>query len=91
MARLGVHKPKRLSERYEGLAGDLDERRTRYLLRRHLGIDPEDVPALPWWKRRLYVEGLVWEFSNEEPDETVDGGDPDALQGLGFTVNTTGA
>ncbi len=86
MARLGVHRPKRLTERYEALTGDLNERRTRYLLRRHLGVEPEDVPQLPWWKRKLYVEGLLWEFANQEEDEVVDA-TPENLEGLGFTVN----
>lgn len=91
MARLGVHRPKRLTERYEGLAGDLNERRTRYLLRRHLGIEPEDAPFLPWWKRKLYVEGLLWEFAeqDEEGYEEVDGS-LDSLGGMGFTVNSVG-
>lgn len=90
MARWGVHRPKRLSERYELLAGELDERRTRYLLRRHLGIEPEDVPALPWWKRRFYVEGLLWEFANEQENEQVDG-TLDNLEGQGFAVGSIGA
>lgn len=87
MALFGVHKPKRLSERYEGLAGDLNEQRTRYLLRRHLGIDPEDAANLPWWKRKLYVEGLLWEFASSETNETNDGS-LDALEEQGFTVNS---
>lgn len=86
MARWGVHRPKRLGERYESLAGDLEERRTRYLFKRHLGVEPEDVPTLPWWKKRLYIEGLRWEFTDEEDVETLDGS-LDSLQGQGFTTN----
>lgn len=89
MARLGVRRPKRLGERYESLAGDLEERRTRYLFRRHLGVEPETVPSLPWWKRKLYVEGILWEFANDGEEETeyIDD-DTDSLGAEGFTVNT---
>lgn len=87
MACLGVHRPKRLSERYESLAGDLEERRTRYLLRRHLGVEPEDAPNLPWWKRKLYVEGLLWEFAEQDESEEVDGS-LDSLGDLGFSVDS---
>ena len=87
MARVGVHRPKRLSERYEELAGDSNERRTLYLLRRHLGVDPEDARNLPWWKRRLYVEGLLWEFADKDSTEYDDGA-PSGLAEQGFTVNT---
>lgn len=89
MARWGVHRPKRLGERYESLAGDLDERRTRYLFKRHLGVEPEDAPLLPWWKRRLYIEGLLWEFTEQEEDEIIDS-DLGSLGGLGLTVNEVG-
>lgn len=88
MARLGVHRPKRVGERYESLAGDLNERRTRYLFRRHLGVEPEDVPNLPWWKRKLYIEGLLWEFSDNKEDTEYIDSTPENLQGEGFSVNT---
>lgn len=86
MAVLGVPRPKRLEGRYEALAGDYNERRFRYLLRRHLGVEPEDVPALPWWKRRLYVEGLTWEFGDGEQTEYVDNS-LDGLGSLGLSVS----
>lgn len=60
------------------------------MLRRHLGVEPEDVPKLPWWKRRLYVEGLLWEFAEQEEDEVLDG-TVDNLAEQGFTVTTHGA
>jgi hypothetical protein len=87
VARLGVYRPKKLSARYESIAGDLNERRTRYLFKRHLGIEPEDAGALPWWKRKLYVEGLLWEFADQDAPEVNDGS-LDDLQGQGFTVNS---
>ncbi len=89
MARFGVHRPKRLNERYESLTGDIEERRTRYLLRRHLGVEPEDASGMPWWKRKLYVEGLLWEFANkdDEPNEYVDA-TPENLVDQGFTFNS---
>jgi hypothetical protein len=58
--------PKSLDERYEALAGDEDERVTRYLFRRHLGVGATEYDAMPWWERRLYIEGLVREFPSEE-------------------------
>lgn len=87
MAGRRTARPKSL-ERYEALAGDRDERRTRYLLRRHLGVEPEDVPRLPWWKRRLYVEGLVWEFTEQEEERELVEATPENLGALGISVRT---
>lgn len=87
MALCGVPRPKRIEPRYEALAGDLNERRTRYLLKRHLGVEPEDAAKLPWWKRKLYVEGLLWEFADQDETEQLDGSQ-ESLAGQGFTVNS---
>ena len=87
MARFGVRRPKRLGERYESLAGGKDERRMCYMLRRHMGIEPEEVNRLPWWKLKLYVEGIMWEFGEQEPDEYVES-TPENLAEQGFTVNS---
>lgn len=87
MACLGVHRPKRVSERYESLAGDLEARRVKYLFRRHLGVEPEDTPKLPWWKYRLYLDGIAWEFFENQEQQTGDGS-LDDLAEQGFTVNT---
>lgn len=43
------------------LAGDEDERLTLYAFRKHLGYDADEVIAMPWWKRRMYVEGMNFE------------------------------
>lgn len=85
MARLGVRRPKRLTERYDSLAGDLNERRTLYLFRRRLGITPEEARRLPWWEWKMYVDGLLWEFADTEETEYVDG-TADNLRDQGFTV-----
>jgi hypothetical protein len=37
-----------------------------YVFRRHLGYDADEVIAMSWWKRRLYMEGLIREFEDEE-------------------------
>lgn len=29
-----------------------------YLARRYLGLSPAEYDALPWWERRLYLEGF---------------------------------
>ncbi len=47
------------------------------------------MPRLPWWKRRLYVEGLLWEFSNQEEPDYVDA-TPDGLASMGFSVGSVG-
>lgn len=44
------------------------------------------MPKLPWWKRQLYVEGLLWEFTDADDTEYLDGSFED-LQGQGFSVN----
>ena len=87
MARWGVHRPKRLGERYESLAGDLEERRWDYLFKRHLGINPSDRRELLWWEHKIYVDGLLWEFSDQDPDEVVEG-TTENLQDLGFSAQS---
>lgn len=43
------------------------------MARRHLGFEVDEWRAMPWWKTRLYTEGLVEEFTPRDPDvETVD-------------------
>ena len=56
-------------------------------MRRHLGVEPEDAPKLPWWKRKMYVEGLLWEFADQDETEQLDGS-PESLASQGFTVGT---
>ncbi len=79
----GVHRPKRIGERYEALAGDLAQRRTWYLFKRRLGMSIAEARALPWWEFKVYLDGLLWEFSPESEDEFVPD-DGESLTGMGF-------
>lgn len=38
------------------------------MARRHLGFEVDEWRAMPEWKTRLYTEGLVAEFSPQDPD-----------------------
>lgn len=51
--------PGSLEARYQRLAGDEDRRRELYAARVHLRFSVDEWLALPWWQRRLYVEGMV--------------------------------
>lgn len=62
--------PKSLEERYDALVGDEEERTTLFLLWRKGGLRAVEVVEMPWWERRLYVEGLIAETEREN-----DGGD----------------
>lgn len=91
MARRAAHEPSVADARYVALEGDRLTRRLHYLARRHLGYDPDAFDALPWHRRRMYVDGLVWEFvrPEDQPDDDVtDATDPDDddLSSLGVTV-----
>lgn len=57
--------PGSLRARYEALAGGPEERRELFIVRAELGFDVDAWRALPWWQRRVYVEGL-----NERAQET---------------------
>ncbi len=57
-----------------------------YIFRRRLGMSVEETRALPWWQRRLYLEGLDMEFGDDDT-ERVDG-DLASLSGMGFTTGT---
>lgn len=65
-----------------------------YLAKRHLGMDPEEFEALPWHRRRLYENGLTWEFVKRQegeptPDEIPgeeDDTEDDDVSSLGVTV-----
>lgn len=54
----GAPQPGRLKARYEDLAGDLAHRQELYIVRYHLGFGADEWHALPWWQRRVYLEGL---------------------------------
>ncbi len=38
------------------------------MARRHLNFEVDEWQAMPWWKTRLYTEGLISEFSPQEED-----------------------
>jgi len=90
MAARGARRrgPKRLEDRYEALAGDEQDRRILYVFRRRFQMGFDEVRSLPWWYRRVLMEGLAIEFAdpNAEPDEFVDATSPDGLAALGVTV-----
>jgi hypothetical protein len=54
----GKPDPKSLEDRYEEVAGDADERRTLYAVRKFLGFSIREWREMTWWERRLYIEEL---------------------------------
>lgn len=50
--------PGSLEARYHQLAGPPERRQELYLARTRLGYSIDDWLALPWWQRRVYIEGL---------------------------------
>ena len=63
--------PGRLEARYERLAGAEAKRRELYIVRRRLRFTVDEWQALPWWQKRLYIEGLEWEAEqNRAPTES---------------------
>lgn len=69
MAPRGVVKPGSLKRRYSELEDS--DKYTYYAFRRHLGYSPAEVDAMPWWERRMFIEVLNEEFTEEEPKENV--------------------
>jgi hypothetical protein len=61
--------PGRLEARYERLAGTEAQRTTLYVVRRRLNFTIDEWRALPWWQRRVYIEGL-----QDEADQLKGGG-----------------
>lgn len=45
--------------RFERLAGPVSQRRTRYLMRRWLGLGVAEAEALPWWEYAMLTEQLL--------------------------------
>jgi hypothetical protein len=56
-----------------------------------MGVD--EVRSLPWWQKRVYLEGLAVEYGDDEADEVIDASTPEGLAaaGLGFSVGTVSA
>jgi hypothetical protein len=65
-------------------------RNTHYLARRYLGYSPREFDALPWHERRMFIEGLRFEFEGEDadPDEVVDSTPAALTSSFGVTVKT---
>lgn len=57
-----------LEARYERLAGGPDQRATLYVVRRRLRYGIDEWKALPWWQKRVYIEGLQNEADANRPD-----------------------
>lgn len=71
-----------LEARYRRLAGDEDRRRELYFARVHLNFTIDEWLALPWWQRRVYLEG-----ANEEAEQR----NAAASGGPGGSGGTSGA
>ncbi len=56
--------PGSLAARYDQLAGPHNRRIELYWARKHLGFSIDEWLALPWWQRRVYIEGM-----EDEADE----------------------
>lgn len=62
-----------MGRRFEEATGGLTQRRVDYLIRRHLGFSRSEWRELSWIDQRVYLEGLRWEFyEDEEEPETED-------------------
>ena len=86
MAHPGAHRPKSVEDRYEALTAGFDPI-VWYLFRRRLGLSMADVRALPWHELRVLVEGILWEFAEDEGDAPA-AGTSDDLAALGLTQGT---
>ena len=93
--------PYALTGRYESLAGPVETRRVRYLMRRWLGLSVQQAQDLPWWEHQLLHEQLLedkpWityvvavEMPEDDSVGTAVGGDAESLRGLGFTAREAG-
>lgn len=70
-----------LEARYERLAGGPDQRATLYVVRRQLKIGIDEWKALPWWQKRVYIEGLQNE-ADQVAGRGSGGGVPDAADAI---------
>lgn len=75
--------PGSLNARYEQLAGDEDKRLELYIARTHLRFTIDEWLALPWWQRRVYLEGMQAEADRADAarDDNAGAGGPGS--GLG--------
>ena len=58
-----------------------------YVFRRRFQMGVDEVRSLPWWYKRVLLEGLAIEFADPDADETevVDATGPNPLAALGIT------
>jgi len=57
--------PGSLEARYERVAGPADARAELYWARRRLSFTINEWLALPWWQRKVYIEG----WNNEAAEQ----------------------
>lgn len=69
-----------MEARYEGLAGNAGHRTELYVVRRRLRIGIDEWERLPWWQRRVYIEGLQDEAGQGPPADGA--GVPDAADAI---------
>jgi hypothetical protein len=67
--------PGSIEARWERLAGDPGRRSELYWARRRLGFSIDEWVSLPWWQRRVYIEGMNNE-AEEQSTDTGEGGSP---------------
>jgi hypothetical protein len=85
MAVRELLKPYATDLRYEELTGGLERRQVHYLLKRRLGYEPEEVEAMPWYRERMWLEGVMWEATGFKEDQST-AHDLDDLAAMGITV-----
>lgn len=59
-----------------------------YVFRRRFQMGVDEVRSLPWWYKRVLMEGLGKEFADPDADEVVDASTPEGLADLGVTIGT---
>lgn len=94
--------PGSLDARYDLLAGGENRRLELYVVRKHLRFSIDEWLALPWWQRRVYLEGLENEaaesteapqgppgggLGGSDPLEAIYGGTLGDVAGYGYRVN----
>lgn len=68
--------PGSLEARYERLAGPEERRLELYVARTKLGYTIDEWRALPWWQRRVYLEGMEAEYERIEQARSEASGAP---------------
>lgn len=84
MDRRRAGQPGRLQARYEQVAGGPEQRRTYFLVRKHLGFSIAEWDRLPWWHQQVYIEELTSDLVGDHV--TDEQASDDELADLGFNV-----